>query len=70
MRAVEALGFEVIMSVWMSAGAMAFAVIPSLASNEAWEWVRPIKPALEAAYKKNGLEQVEAELESLCEVAR
>ena len=44
-----AFGLLVTMSVSMSAGAMAFTVIPSLMNEEAQECVSPMIPALDAA---------------------
>src|SRR5260370_40096104 len=44
-----ALGLLVTISVSISAGAMAFTVIPSLTNDEAQECVSPTIPALDAA---------------------
>jgi hypothetical protein len=44
-----ALGLLVTISVSISAGAMAFTVIPSRRSDEAQECVNPMIPALDAA---------------------
>src|SRR5579859_2681646 len=49
MRVAMSLGKPAIISVSIRAGAMALAVMPSLANCEAYERVRPKTPALEAA---------------------